>query len=163
MNRLKCLLDNIEIWLGMLLLAVMAVIAFVNVVVRYASTYSFSFTEEVVLNFFVAVTLLGISYGYKKNSHLVMGFAFDRFPRWLQIICWHLSNVLTILFFIILCYWGVLQVMDEIDLNSVTEALRTPTWIYSSCVPVFSLLIIFRILEKYRPNSNTMIEEIEPR
>lgn len=162
-KKLKQLLDHFEELLSILLLTIMAGIAFLNVAFRYLSTQSFSFTEEVVLNFFVAVTLLGISYGYKKNSHLVMGFAFDRFPHQLKIACWHLSNVLSILFFLILCYWGALQVRDEIELNSVTEALRTPTWLYSICIPLFSLLIIFRILQKYRLGANVADLEIAPR
>jgi TRAP-type C4-dicarboxylate transport system permease small subunit len=127
----------------------MAVIAFLNVVIRYLSTQSFAFTEEVVLNLFVWLTLLGISYGYRTNSHLAMEFAFDRLPLRVQSFCRHFSNALSVIFFLILGYWGVWQVSDEIVLNSVTEALRTPTWIYSICVPAFSLLIIVRILQQY--------------
>ncbi len=163
MTKIHQILNHLEEWLGMVLLSIMAAIAGLNVAFRYLSTQSFSFTEEVVLNFFVAVTLLGISYGYRKNSHLVMGFAFDRFPQWLKLICWHLSNTLSILFFVILFYWGTLQVKDEFELDSVTEALRTPTWLYSLCIPLFSLLIIFRILQKYRPGSGTAAAETASR
>jgi TRAP-type C4-dicarboxylate transport system permease small subunit len=146
---LKLLNQRFEEILACLLLTVMAVIAFLNVVIRYLSTQSFAFTEEVVLNLFVWLTLLGISYGYRTNAHLAMEFAFDRLPLRVQSFCRHFSNALSVVFFLILGYWGVWQVSDEIVLNSVTEALRTPTWIYSICVPAFSLLIIVRILQQY--------------
>lgn len=138
--------------LGCLLLTVMAVVAFLNVAIRYLSTWSFAFTEEVVLNLFVWLTMLGISYGYRRNTHLALEFAFDRFPKRLQNFCKHLSNALSIGFFLILGYWGILQVNDEFVLDSVTEALRTPTWLYSLCIPLFSLLIIIRILQSYFRN-----------
>ena len=39
--------------LGAFLLAVMACIAFINIIVRYCTTLSFSASEELTVNFFV--------------------------------------------------------------------------------------------------------------
>ena len=38
--------------------------------------------------------------------------------------------------------------MDEIELNVVSESLAIPVWIYTIATPLFSALIIVRILQK---------------
>ena len=45
--------------LGSIMLAVMVTITFLNVIVRYCTNFSFAWTEEITINFFVWVVLLG--------------------------------------------------------------------------------------------------------
>ncbi|MDR1731735.1 MAG: TRAP transporter small permease [Synergistaceae bacterium] len=139
------LFNRFEEVLGAILLFIMVTIAFLNVITRYFSNYSFAFTEEVALNLFVWITLLGISICYKHRTHLAMTFIYDRCPRKVQKGLFFLSNLFSAAFFALLTYRGVLQVWDEYELSSVTEALQTPTWLYTLALPVFSVLIIFRI------------------
>lgn len=40
--------------------------------------------------------------------------------------------------------------MDEFELNVVSESLAIPVWIYTMATPLFSALIIVRILQKVR-------------
>lgn len=153
---LKNACDHLEELFGSVLLAVMATISFVNVVIRYITSYSFAFTEEIVLNLFVWVILLGISYGYRTRSHLVMSFVYDYAPTGVQKFFLHCSNALSIGFFLMLFYWSALQVIDEFQLQTRSDALEAPAWIYTMCMPLFSLLIIFRIAQTYwRPANET--------
>ena len=152
---LKNICDHIEELFGSILLAVMAVIAFMNVVTRYITNYSFAFTEEIVVNLFVWIILLGISYGYRTGSHLVMAFLYEHVPSGTQKTFLHLGNVLSIGFFLLLLYWSGLQVIDEYELQTRSDALEAPAWIYTMCMPLISVLIIFRILQTYwRPPSD---------
>ena len=65
------LLDRrFEDLLGSIILAVMAVIAFLNVIVRYCTSFSFAWTEEITINFFVWVTLLGTARAFREGGHL---------------------------------------------------------------------------------------------
>ena len=43
--------------LGSIMLAVMVTITFLNVIVRYCTNFSFAWTEEITINFFVWVVL----------------------------------------------------------------------------------------------------------
>ncbi|MDR3231867.1 MAG: TRAP transporter small permease [Synergistaceae bacterium] len=144
---LKKVFNRFEEILGAFLLFIMVGIAFLNVLTRYFSNYSFAFTEEVALNFFVWITLLGISICYKRRTHLNVTLIYNQCPLKMQKILLHISNIFSIVFFSLLTYRGIFQVKDEYDLSAVTEALQTPTWLYTIALPVFSALIIFRILE----------------
>ncbi len=144
---IRKIFGRLEEILGAVILAIMAIIAFLNVVVRYGSNYSFAFTEEIVLNFFVWITLLGVSISYKKQAFLAMTFLYDRCSKSIKKIFYWISTSMSLAFFTLLAYWGYFQTMDEYEMTSVTEALQTPTWLYTIAVPVFSCLIIIRIIQ----------------
>ncbi|GGE49903.1 TRAP transporter small permease [Actibacterium pelagium] len=63
-------IDNFEETLIAVLLGLMTVITFVNVVLRYLFNSQLIWGLEVVLILFAWLVLLGISYGFKKTSHL---------------------------------------------------------------------------------------------
>ena len=67
---LRFLDTRFEELLGSLLLAVMVSIAFINVIVRYCTSFSFAWTEELTVNFFVWVVLLGTARSFREGSHL---------------------------------------------------------------------------------------------
>ena len=134
--------------LGAVLLFVMAAIAFVNVVVRYCSSFSFAWSEELTTNFFVWVVLLGTACAFRDASNLCVGLFYTKLPRSLRAASYLLSVALCLLFFAILAWTGYLEILDEIELERVSDSLELPYWIYSSAIPTFSLLIIFRILQR---------------
>ena len=39
--------------------------------------------------------------------------------------------------------------LDEIELDVVSESLAIPVWLYTIATPLFSALIIVRILQKF--------------
>jgi TRAP-type C4-dicarboxylate transport system permease small subunit len=71
-------------------------------------------------------------------------------PLPLKKISFLISNAMSIAFFVLLTWLGSVQVLDEIDLGVTSEALAIPTAIYSAGIPVFSVLIIVRILQSCR-------------
>ena len=134
--------------LGSLLFAVMAGVAFINVVVRYLTPFSFAWTEELTINFFVWVVLLGTARAFREGGNLGMNLLYDALPPKLRLFFYWLSIVLTIAFFGIMAYLGFVEVLDEIEIESVSEALAIPVWWYTIATPLFSLLIIFRMAQK---------------
>ena len=138
--------DHFEEILGALILAVMVLVAFANVVTRYAIIYPLAWTEEITVSMFVWIVLLGVSIAFRKNAHLSMTFIYDFMPLPLKKISFLIANTMSIVFFALLAWLGTIQVLDEIDLSVTSEALAIPTAIYSAGIPVFSVLIIVRIL-----------------
>jgi len=147
---LQKLCDHFEEMLGAAVLAVMAVVTFVNVVTRYVIIYPLAFTEEVTVNLFVWLVLLGASIAFRRNAHLVMGFLYNMLPLYLKKACFYMSMCLSILFFLLLAWLGGIQVMEEIELGVTSDALAISAAWYSSGVPVFSVLIIVRIVQASR-------------
>ena len=126
----------------------MAAIAFINVIVRYCTSFSFAWTEELTINFFVWVVLLGTSRAFREGGHLGMTALYDALPRRLRCCCYWGSVLLGVCFFGALCWTGLTEVLDEIDLEVTSEALGIPVWWYTIATPLFSLLIIFRIAQR---------------
>lgn len=145
---LKFLCARFEELLGSLLLFVMVSIAFANVITRYCVKLSFSWTEELTVNLFVWVVLLGTSMAFRDQTHLGVGLFYDKMPRNARRLCYVLFLAATIGFFGILGYLGYLEVIDEIDLEVTTESLAIPVWWYTIATPVFSALIIVRVVQR---------------
>ena len=126
----------------------MALIAFVNVIVRYGSSFSFAWTEELTVNLFVWVVLLGTASVFRNGGNLSMTVLYAACPRCLR-LCWLLLGLaLGVVFFGALAWYGVLEVLDEYQLESISESLGIPVWWYTVATPVFSLLVIVRMLQR---------------
>jgi TRAP-type C4-dicarboxylate transport system permease small subunit len=134
--------------LGAFLLAVMACVAFINVIIRYCTNFSFAASEEITVNFFVWIVLLGTARAFREGSNFSMNLLYDAMPRCVRKVLYIFSIVCCLTFFAALAYEGYIEVVDEIDLEVVSESLAIPVWLYTICTPAFSVLIIVRILQK---------------
>ena len=81
---MKWVIIHIEEVLCALLFAIMGIIMFVNIISRYLLKYSLAFTEELVVSFFVWLTLLGAAIAFREGSHLGFTFITDRLPVKIQ-------------------------------------------------------------------------------
>lgn len=142
--------SHFEELLGSILLAVMAIIAFANVIVRYCTSFSFAWTEEMTINFFVWVVLLGTARTFRTGGHLGMTLVYESLPRRLRKLCYWAGILICIAFFGALCLTGTLEVLDEFELEVTSESLGIPVWWYTIATPAFSLLVIFRMLQRSR-------------
>lgn len=134
--------------LGAFLLAVMACIAFINVIVRYCTNFSFSSSEELTVNFFVWIVLLGTARAFREGGNFNMSLLYDALPRPVRKFLYLFSAACSVVFFAALCWQGYIEVTDEIALNVVSESLAIPVWLYTIATPLFSLLIVVRIFQK---------------
>ena len=62
------------------LLMAMALIAFVNVLSRYFVHFSIGATEEITINLFVWMTVIGTGIAFERGAHLGMVTFFNLFP-----------------------------------------------------------------------------------
>lgn len=138
---------HLEESLCALLFAIMALITFANVISRYLLKYSFAFTEEIVVSFFVWLTLLGTSIAFREQSHLAFTFIIERLHHKTQKLLLWLSAGLGGMLFLYLIYFSVRQVGEEIALKITSSGIGVPQWWYSAGMPVFSALIIYRIFQ----------------
>jgi TRAP-type C4-dicarboxylate transport system permease small subunit len=130
-----------------ILFAVMAIITFINIISRYLLKYSFAFTEELVVSFFVWLTLLGTSIAFREQSHLGFSFLVDRLPPKIRRIFLWVSAGLGAALFIFLIYFAMGQIGEEISLEITSSGIGVPQWWYTIGVPVFSALIVLRVFQ----------------
>lgn len=139
---------HFEEWLGSIMLLVMSLIAFINVIIRYCTNFSFSASEELTINFFVWVVLLGTARSFREGTHFGMNIFYDFMPRPVQVVFHAVGIVCCVAFFAMLTYLGGVEVYDEFSLNVSSESLDIPVWLYTMATPLFSALTIVRILQR---------------
>jgi len=133
-------------WLCAVLLALMTAIAFVNVLGRYLFGYSLAFTEELTLNFFVYVVLLGAGIGYERMVHPRFTTLLDRLPRRLRGGVIVLSYLLGAGLFLVLVWVTALNVYIDVTLfHTHSPALGLPVWVYDAPIGVCVLLALRRM------------------
>ena len=130
-----------------ILFAIMAIVAFVNVISRYLLKYSLAFTEELLISFFVWVTLLGAAIAFRAGSNLGFNFITDRLPQKIQKILLWFGALLGAFLFSFLIYFSIYQVKEEIVLKITSSGIGIPQWWYTIGVPLWSILVIIRIFQ----------------
>jgi len=146
-KRVGWFITHLEEALCALLFAIMSVVTCANIFSRYLLKYSFAFTEELVVSFFVWLTLLGAAIAFREQSHLGFSFITDRLPiKFRKIFLW-LSAGLGAALFTFLIYFSVRQVGEEITLGITSSGIGIPQWWYTIGVPVWSIPVIIRILQ----------------
>ena len=147
MRKIHWIAGHLEEMLGATLLLVLAVLAFANVITRYVFEYPLAFTEEIEVNALVWLTLFGTASAFRRRRHLRMLFFQDNFSEKARQI---LNIVIALIgagLFTVLGYLGYKQVVDERFLEITSESLNYPQWIYTVCIPIGCMLIVFRIVE----------------
>lgn len=135
-----------EDWVSVLSMALLAIITFANVVVRYLTNTSFAWTEEFSIFLLIVVTMTAGSTAFVRSQHIRIEFLADAGPRnrqrWLAII----ATLCSVLFFIGLTILSARMVYDEYTWGDTSPAIGVPTWWYSVWVPILGTVITLRLV-----------------
>lgn len=125
-------------------MALICLITFANVVVRYLTDASFAFTEEISVFLLVVLTLVGAAGAFARNRNIrVEFFAAMTSPdvqRRLEIA----GLLLTVVLFVMVAWYGGRFVVDDWNYGTTSPGLGVPQWIYSAWLPVLALAIAGR-------------------
>ena len=131
----------IEDWLAVILLAALALITFVNVLVRYFTDQSFAWTEEISVFLLIVLTMTGGSMAFVRNHHIRIEILADNGSPRRQRIMALIANGCVLLFFVLLTVLSVKLVADEYIYEETSPAIGVPTWWYSIWLPVMAAAI----------------------
>jgi len=133
---------QIDYWIAALLLLAMAVIAFVNVLSRYFVHFSIGATEEITINLFVWMTVVGTGIAFERGAQLGMVTFYNLFPLKMRKFLVIFSALLGAGLFVLVCIYMIQAIYDEMTLFRATSAaLGIPVWIYYAGVPFFSVFV----------------------
>jgi len=150
-NLVRNLMSNLEEYVAAILLLIMFLVAFVNVLSRYLFKMSLAFIEEIEVNFFVWMSVLGIAIAFKRNSHLSMEFLKNMMPAKVREYLWVLGMMLSLAIFIVLIYLSSILIYNEVTLYRTSSmALDIPMWIYYVGMTLCSLVVVARILQNLK-------------
>jgi len=137
---------KIEEFFAALAMALICLITFANVLVRYFTDESFAFTEEFSVFLMVVLTFVGAAAAFAKNSHIRMSFAVDKLPpriaHYIEIAVMAAAAVL----FAIIVWYGSKLLQDDWNFDTTSPGIGIPQWIYTMWLPLLSAAIVLRIV-----------------
>ena len=126
-----------------------------NVFCRYLLPQSpFSYTEELVVLVFVWVSMIGISYCYRRRSHTVLNVLTDTLPDAVQPVIIIFSAVCSMLLMALMVYTGWNAMMNQIRYKQIMPGMGLPMAFAGAATPVACFLSFFSVLK-------TMLDELK--
>jgi TRAP-type mannitol/chloroaromatic compound transport system permease small subunit len=168
MTFLKCLcrwIDTLNLWVGKFvawMTAVVVIVVFVDVVMRYAFNTSYVFTQEMEWHLFAFIFLMGAGYTLLKEGHVRVDIIYQRLEP--KARAW--INLAGVLFFLLPGTYMIIATSLEFVQNSYTILEGSPDpggipfrFILKSCIPIGFTLVtlqgislgiksVFTILDK---------------
>ena len=131
-----------DYWIAAVLLMAMALIAFVNILSRYFIHFSIGATEEITINLFVWMTVVGTGIAFERGAQLGMVTFFNLFPLKIRKTLVIVSALMGAGLFVVVCGYMIQAIYDELTLfHATSAALGIPVWIYYAGVPLFSVFV----------------------
>ena len=136
----------IEDWLTVIIMALLALITFANVLVRYFTDASFAWTEEVSVFLMILLAMVASSAAVARNRHIRIEFVADSGPEKRQRALAVLGAALVALLFVLMAVLSVRLVWDDIQYGETSPGIGVPQWWYSIWLPIVSIAIALRAI-----------------
>ncbi|MBB4267493.1 TRAP transporter small permease [Roseospira visakhapatnamensis] len=136
---------RIEEAIGAAAMALICVISFANVVVRYATNVSFAFTEEISVFLLVVLTFVGAALAFANRDHIRITVVVQRLGPLGRRLCDGLTLAAGTLMFGALVWFGAGLTWDEYVYGETSPALGWPTWIYTLWLPLLCVAVLGRL------------------
>ncbi len=136
---------NIEEFFAALAMALICLITFANVLVRYFTDESFAFTEEISVFLMVVLTFFGASAAFAKNVHIRMSFFVDKLDRRLAHKIEIFVMIIGLVLFALIAWYGTRLFHDDWQYETTSPGIGIPQWIYTIWLPLLAALIGLRI------------------
>lgn len=130
-------------WALILLLASMAVIIFVNVALRYLTSQSLEWAEEVSRHMMIWLTFLGAGPVLRYGGHIAVENLQDALPRTLAIAVRSLVALLLFTFFVFMIWYGWTYMGRT--MFQLTPVTQIPFAYIYAAMPVGGVLLIVHL------------------
>ena len=131
-------------------LALMVVIIFTNVVLRYIFNSGLTWSEEMARYLFIWFSWIGVSAGLKDGEHLRVEILMTFLKKHGMLKSNEIINIFIagvwLATTVIVAYYGFVVVSSQLELGVVTPAMRIPVWIGYLSVPACSTVIGIRLI-----------------
>lgn len=135
--------------MGAAVMGVLTLITFANVLVRYFTSQSFAWTEEISVSLMVVLTLVAASVAVVRDRHIRVEVLFyggsKARRRWLGL----LSGLATVVAFAILAVLGGRLAWDDYQYEVTSPGIGIPQWWYTVTMPVLCVVVTWRALQYF--------------
>jgi TRAP-type C4-dicarboxylate transport system permease small subunit len=136
----------IEDWLTVIVMALLALITFANVLVRYFTSQSFAWTEEFSVFLMIVLSLVAGSAAVARNAHIRIEYFSDNGPPARQRALARFGALMVFVLFALVAVLSVRVVYDDIRFGETSPGIGVPQWWYTIWLPVLSVAIAGRAM-----------------
>lgn len=136
----------IEDWLTVVVMALLALITFANVLVRYFTNQSFAWTEEFSVFLMIVLALVAGSAAVARNRQIRIEYFSDNGPEARQRLLARFGAAMVFLLFALIAVLSVRVVWDDYRFGETSPGIGVPQWWYTVWLPVLSTAIAGRAL-----------------
>ncbi len=128
-------------------LSIVSLITFANVVVRKCSNFQFAWSEELVVNLFVLLIMLGCALCIREGSMISLSLVYDRLSFRAKKFVTVLITIFNLLFWGVLFKTGADKVLSQMASGKQTFSLGWREWVFTIYLPIGCALLILHNIE----------------
>lgn len=152
---------RIEDWLTVIIMALLALITFTNVLVRYFTDASFAWTEEISIFLMILLAMVAGSAAVARDQHIRIEFLTSRGTAARKKALALLGSTSVALLFALLAALSARIAWDDWRYEETSPGIGVPQWWYSIWLPICSLAITARAIGLLmRQRKASYIEEV---
>lgn len=146
LNGLDRILTFFEEWT--LFLSVMAALIalFFNVVLRYGFNYTLAWSEELVREVIIYTTFIGLGVAIKNKSMIKIDALVQLVPK-LKIPLTFFSNIVTMIFALMMLYFGWKMVLLQASTDQKTIIMEIPLEYLYAFIPIMGFTMLIRTIQ----------------
>jgi C4-dicarboxylate transporter DctQ subunit len=129
-------------------MSVATIVAFINVVLRYAFGASLSWAGALTSYLFIWSALFGAAYGFRTGMHIGVTFLIQNLPPKIGKALLILNLLIILVFLICFTKWGLDFIKFSINLKQIDIDLRVPFWLIYLCVPISLIISTYQVFLK---------------
>lgn len=123
-------------------------LAFTNVVLRYAFDMSLTWAGELTNYLFMWSALFGAAYGFKKGIHIQVTLLLAKFPPKVAKFFMIVAHSISFIYLGFMSYLGISLVEIIMEMEEISVDLDIPMWIPNLVIPIAFGAAAFRAGEK---------------
>ena len=144
---LHFILREFEQVVCVVLLLFMTALGFANIVVRYATNFSFAASEELLTNGFLLLTVFGGAIAARRGEHLAVTVVEQALPALPRRAVFLLSVLLSVVLLALSAVFCWQLIANQMASGIRSYGLQLPMWYYSAALPLGFVLIALRSIQ----------------
>lgn len=146
-KKLMQVLAKFESFVMSTILSVVTLITFANVVVRKLTDGQFAWSEELSINLFVLLIMMGCGLCAREGSLISLSLIYDFVSQKVKKIMVVIITVVNSSFWLLLLVTGIKKVMTQMANGKRTPSLMLPEWVFTVFLPIGCVFLLLHTIE----------------
>lgn len=146
LNVIDKILTFFEEWTLFLTVIAALLALFINVILRYGFNYTLAWSEELVREVIIYTTFIGLGVAIKNKSMIKIDALVQLVPV-LKTPLNYFSNFVTMIFGLMMVYYGWKMAALQVMTNQKTIILQIPLVYLYAIIPVMGVTILLRTIQ----------------